>query len=83
MKKSVIIFVIAIFSGIFAKAEKYALIIAIGEYNQSLTGWYPISAGNDVPLIEKTLTGVITSYSIHYTKLYDNVPCSLQNQLRH
>lgn len=38
------------------KAEKYALIIAIGEYNQDLTGWYPISAGNDVPLIEKTLT---------------------------
>ncbi len=37
------------------KAEKYALIIAIGEYNQELTGWYPISAGNDVPLIEKAL----------------------------
>lgn len=44
------------FCSFFAKADKYALIIAIGEYNQDLTGWYPISAGNDVPLIEKTLT---------------------------
>ncbi|MDD3686982.1 MAG: caspase family protein [Bacteroidales bacterium] len=54
MKKSIII-AIAVLCSFVAKADKYALIIAIGEYNQDLTGWYPISAGNDVPLIEKTL----------------------------
>ena len=55
MKKLLLIFVSVLLLALIAKAEKYALIIAIGEYNQSLTGWYPISAGNDVPLIEKTL----------------------------
>lgn len=39
-------------------AGKYALIIAIGNYDQNKTGWYPISAQNDVPLIEKTLLGL-------------------------
>jgi len=55
MKKSIIISVIALLSIFSVKAEKYALIIAIGEYDQALTGWYPISAGNDVPLIEQAL----------------------------
>lgn len=82
MKKSVIIFVIAIFSGIFAKAEKYALIIAIGEYNQSLTGWYPISAGNDVPLIEKTLTGLgFPQQNIMYLRDTDATKEGIENVL--
>ena len=55
MKKFTIFLAIILFTATVIKAEKYALIIAIGEYNQSLTGWYPISAGNDVPLIEKAL----------------------------
>ncbi|MCK9255632.1 MAG: caspase family protein [Bacteroidales bacterium] len=55
MKKLVFIILNLILCLSFLKAEKYALIIAIGEYDQSLTGWYPISAGNDIPLIEKTL----------------------------
>lgn len=55
MKRLYILFILALvcFTSVFA--EKYALIIAIGEYDQSKTGWYPISAQNDVPLIEKTL----------------------------
>ncbi len=69
MKKSIIVFVIAFFSVFVAKSEKYALIIAIGEYNQNLTGWYPISAGNDVPLIEKTLTELgFTQQNIMYLR---------------
>jgi len=55
MKKSIIFFIVAVFSLTSVFAEKYALIIAIGEYDQSLTGWYPISAQNDVPLIEHAL----------------------------
>lgn len=47
------IFCLILFSP--AKSEKYALIISIGAYDQNLTGWYPISAQNDVPLIEKSL----------------------------
>ena len=35
-------------------AEKYAIIIAVGEY-PAKTGWSPISSGNDVPLIKNTL----------------------------
>ncbi len=55
MKKTIIFIVTLLFaSSVFA--EKYALIIAIGEYDQSLTGWYPISAQNDVPLIENALS---------------------------
>ncbi|MCF0207405.1 MAG: caspase family protein, partial [Bacteroidales bacterium] len=45
-------------SSTFAGGHKYALIIAIGNYNQELTGWYPISADHDVPLIQKTLQGL-------------------------
>jgi len=41
-----------------SNAHKYALIIAVGSYDQNLTGWYPISADHDVPLIQKTLTGL-------------------------
>jgi len=35
-------------------AEKYAVIIAVGDY-PAKTGWAPISSGNDVPLIKSTL----------------------------
>lgn len=41
-----------------SNAHKYALIIAVGNYDQNLTGWYPISADHDVPLIQKTLTSL-------------------------
>lgn len=41
-----------------SNAHKYALIIAVGSYDQNLTGWYPISADHDVPLIQKTLTSL-------------------------
>ena len=37
-----------------AKAEKYALIIAIGDY-PTKTGWSTISSANDVPLIKQAL----------------------------
>lgn len=58
MKKHIpgIIFVLLSFianAGI--DSDKYALIIAIGNYNQELTGWYPINTKNDISLIEKTL----------------------------
>jgi metacaspase-1 len=36
-------------------SEKHALVIAIGAYDISLTGWGPISAENDIPLIMNTL----------------------------
>lgn len=55
MKKLAFLILFGLSFSLTTKAEKYALIIAIGEYDQNLTGWYPISAGNDVPLIEKTL----------------------------
>jgi hypothetical protein len=54
-KKALMFFGVTLISLTSVFAEKYALIIAIGEYNQSLTGWYPISAQNDVPLIENAL----------------------------
>lgn len=38
----------------FIYAEKYALIIAVGDYPKK-TGWSSISSVNDVPLIEQTL----------------------------
>ncbi|MDD4148798.1 MAG: caspase family protein [Bacteroidales bacterium] len=56
MKKIILIILVTLFGLGVVYADKYALIIAIGEYDQSKTGWYPISAQNDVPLIEKTLT---------------------------
>lgn len=58
MKKIVIFLVVSILSISYASARKYALIVAVGNYNQDLTGWYPISADHDVPLIQKTLTGL-------------------------
>ena len=53
MKK--ILFALALsfcFQSIYA--EKYALIIAVGDYPKK-TGWSSISSVNDVPLIEQTL----------------------------
>jgi len=35
--------------------SKHALIIAIGNYNRSVTGWSPISSENDIPLIKTML----------------------------
>ncbi|WP_445384345.1 caspase family protein [Robiginitalea sp. IMCC44478] len=37
-----------------ARAEKYGLIIAVGDYPQK-SGWSDISSGNDVPLIKQAL----------------------------
>ncbi len=82
MKKSFILIIVALFSVFFARAEKYALIIAIGEYNQSLTGWYPISAGNDVQLIEKTLTGLgFSEQNIMYLRDADATKEGIENAL--
>lgn len=81
MKKTIIILLV-VFSAYYAQAEKYALIIAIGEYNQSLTGWYPISAGNDVPLIEKALIEMgFASKNIMYIKDADATKEGIENAL--
>lgn len=53
--KKIMITVLIFFSFQIAKAEKYALIIAIGNYDYKTTGWSKISSTNDVPLIEQTL----------------------------
>ena len=81
MKKTLISLLILFFA-YYTYAEKYALIIAIGEYNQSQTGWYPISAGNDVPLIEKALSemGFSTS-NIMYLKDADATKEGVENAL--
>ena len=49
-----IIALILSFSCQYIQAEKYALIIAVGDYPKK-TGWSTISSVNDVPLIEQTL----------------------------
>ena len=41
----------------FAESEKHALIIAIGDYDRSATGWSAISSKNDIPLIKTALMG--------------------------
>jgi len=53
MKKLIIGLVFCFFFQ-FIQAEKYALIIAVGDYPKK-TGWSSISSVNDVPLIEQTL----------------------------
>lgn len=58
MKKLLILVLSILLSFTYVSAHKYALIIAVGNYDQNLTGWYPISADHDVPLIQKTLTGL-------------------------
>ncbi len=40
---------------LFAGPGKHALIIAIGNYDRTVTGWSPISSGNDIPLIKTAL----------------------------
>lgn len=51
-----LIFLTIIPSAILAKkSDKHALIIAIGEYKRSETGWSPISSKNDIPLIKNAL----------------------------
>lgn len=52
MKK--LFLVLFVCSSLFVKAEKHALIIAIGDY-PSKTGWSSISSVNDVPLIKQSL----------------------------
>lgn len=58
MKKIIILVTAFLLAAVCANAHKYALIIAIGNYDQNKTGWYPISADHDVPLIQKTLVGL-------------------------
>lgn len=58
MRKIALLIVAFLLTATIASAHKYALIIAVGNYNQELTGWYPISADHDVPLIQKTLVGL-------------------------
>ena len=53
MKKQVLILIALLFS-LNVMAEKYAIIIAIGDY-PAKTGWSSISSTNDVPLINSTL----------------------------
>ncbi len=50
----------SIFIHCFAKSDgdKYVIIIAIGNYDQEKTGWYPINTHNDVKLIEKSLISI-------------------------
>ena len=55
MKKYLLIIFLLIISFICRSEEKHALIIAIAAYDSNLTGWYPISADNDIPLIKNSL----------------------------
>ncbi|GAA4282174.1 caspase family protein [Gaetbulibacter aestuarii] len=52
--KKIVIALLLCFCFQFIHAEKYALIIAIGDYPKK-TGWSTISSANDVPLIQQTL----------------------------
>lgn len=52
--KKIICFLIILASIQYCFAEKYALIIAVGDYPRS-TGWSTISSVNDVPLIKQSL----------------------------
>ena len=49
-----VLFILLFLNFSIAKAEKYALIIAIGDY-PTKTGWSTISSANDVPLIKQAL----------------------------
>jgi hypothetical protein len=53
--KKIILLVFVLFNFQLAQAEKYALIIAIGDYDYKTTGWSKISSANDVPIIKQTL----------------------------
>ena len=52
--KKLVLFAFALSFSITAFAEKYALIIAVGDY-PAKTGWSSISSANDVPLIKNAL----------------------------
>lgn len=52
MRKLIIVFLLL--NALNVRAEKYALIIAIGDY-PAKTGWRTISSANDVPLIKQSL----------------------------
>lgn len=52
--RTVVFWVFLLLTSVSLSAEKYALIIAIGDY-PSKTGWKPISSVNDVPLIKGAL----------------------------
>lgn len=63
MNKSFIFYIAIVFTLVIInpgsllakKSDKHALIIAIGEYKRSETGWSPISSKNDIPLIKNAL----------------------------
>lgn len=52
--KSLLTFFLLLLISTTVFAEKYALIVAVGDYAET-TGWTKINAVNDVPLIEKAL----------------------------
>ncbi|MDY7396305.1 caspase family protein [Aureibaculum sp. 2210JD6-5] len=52
--KNLTLFILLFFFSISHASEKYALIVAVGDY-PSKTGWNNISSKNDVPLIKQTL----------------------------
>lgn len=56
MKTFLTIILSLFFSGFLFSADKYALIIAVGDY-QPETNWSKISSANDVPLIQSALEG--------------------------
>ncbi|HOK37647.1 MAG TPA: caspase family protein [Bacteroidales bacterium] len=61
MKKSnIFLILLLIVIHCFGKSDgdKYAIIIAVGNYDQEKTGWYPINTQNDVKLIEKSLISI-------------------------
>ena len=54
--KRLLIFIIAFGLSFQLFAEKYALIIAVGDYPRK-TGWGSISSVNDIGLIKQALSG--------------------------
>jgi len=54
--KKLILFSLLFLSSLFTYAEKYAVIVAVGDYPED-TGWGDISSVNDIELIEGALLG--------------------------
>ena len=52
--KKLLLFTAALFISFNVFAEKYGLIIAVGDY-PAKTGWSSISSANDVPIIKSAL----------------------------
>lgn len=53
--RNIIASLLAITFTLTLHAKKYALIVAVGDYDAEKTGWGKISSKNDVPLIENAL----------------------------